>query len=282
MRKHTFLLGTLILLVAAAPAFAWGPEGHKIATSTACDILRGSIGQFFQDNRDFLLDHCNEPDDWVYDGEHPEERYQHYIDLDLVGQYPFTDVPRDFAKYEVKLKELELEIPDVGRLPWRIGERHRQLTEAFREKDWDKVKHIAAHLAHYLEDAAQPLHATKNYDGQFSGNRGIHGRFEADMVRHYLDEYSDLSDTAGAATFIQDPVNLAFEMLIDSYVHVDDVMRADWKAHRPGELYDGAYYERLHGAVGQIAKRRLGDAATAVASLWLSAWLDADTPDLPE
>ncbi|MGD8237126.1 MAG: hypothetical protein PVH68_01120 [Armatimonadota bacterium] len=282
MRKCTWPLAALMLLTAASPTFPWGPEAHKIATSTACDVLRGSIGQFFKDNREFLLDHCNEPDDWAYDGKHPEERYQHYIDLDLVAPYPFDDIPRDYAKFEAKLKEKELTVADVGRVPWRIEERYRQLTGAFREKDWEKVKHIASHLAHYVEDASQPLHSTKNYDGQFSGNRGVHGRFEADMIRHYLDEYSDLSGARGAGAFIKEPVEFAFQVLIDSYVYVDNIMRADTQAHRFGETYDAAYYERLHGHVGWIAKRRLGDAATAVASLWLSAWIEAGKPELPE
>ncbi len=279
MRRCTWPLVVPVLLVTASPSFPWGPEGHRIATSTACDTLRGSIGQFFKDNREFLLEHCNEPDDWAHDGQHPEERYQHYIDMDLVAPYPFTDIPRDLSKFEAKLKEMNLSVADVGRIPWRIGERHKQLTAAFRAKDWDKVKHIASHLGHYIQDATMPLHSTKNYDGQYSGNRGIHGRFEADMIRHYLDEYSDLSDTAGAPTFIKDPVDLTFEVLIDSYVYVDNVLRADTHAHRFGELYDAAYYEKLHGLAGWIAKRRLGDAATATASLWLSAWLEAGKPE---
>ena len=40
-------------------------------------------------------------------------------------------------------------------------------------------------LAHYIQDAHQPLHATNNYDGQLTGNNGIHARFETALFERF-------------------------------------------------------------------------------------------------
>ena len=44
---------------------------------------------------------------------------------------------------------------------------------------------FAVALRHYIQDAHQPLHATDNYDGQLTGNDGIHSRFERDLFERF-------------------------------------------------------------------------------------------------
>ena len=39
--------------------------------------------------------------------------------------------------------------------------------------------------AHYMQDAHQPFHATDNYDGVATGQRGIHARFERDLIERF-------------------------------------------------------------------------------------------------
>ena len=77
----------------------------------------------------------------------------------------------------------------MGRLPWRIEEIYRLLVTRFREVGKgtpayaaDNARYLAAVLAHYVEDAHQPFHAVLNYDGQLTGQRGIHSRFETELV----------------------------------------------------------------------------------------------------
>ena len=43
----------------------------------------------------------------------------------------------------------------------------------------------AACSAHYIQDAHQPFHATDNYDGVATGQRGIHSRFERDLIERF-------------------------------------------------------------------------------------------------
>ncbi len=44
---------------------------------------------------------------------------------------------------------------------------------------------FSAVASHYMQDAHQPFHASINYDGQLTGNNGIHARFERDLVERF-------------------------------------------------------------------------------------------------
>src|SRR5207247_2351810 len=65
-----------------------------------------------------------------------------------------------------------------GRLPWRVGEVYRELVAAFRDRDPARILERAAILGHYVGDAHVPLHAALNYDGQLTGQTGIHNRWD--------------------------------------------------------------------------------------------------------
>ena len=41
-------------------------------------------------------------------------------------------------------------------------------------------------LGHYVGDAHVPLHAVLNYDGQLTGQTGVHARWESDLVDRFL------------------------------------------------------------------------------------------------
>ena len=41
---------------------------------------------------------------------------------------------------------------------------------------------MAGVMAHYIGDLSQPLHDTKNYDGQLTGQPGIHAFFETTNI----------------------------------------------------------------------------------------------------
>jgi hypothetical protein len=44
----------------------------------------------------------------------------------------------------------------------------------------------AGEMAHYIDDINQPLHSTQNYDGQVTGNSGIHARYAGTMIAQHL------------------------------------------------------------------------------------------------
>ena len=44
---------------------------------------------------------------------------------------------------------------------------------------------FSALASHYLQDSTQPFHGAINYDGQLTGNHGIHSRFESELIERY-------------------------------------------------------------------------------------------------
>ena len=52
-------------------------------------------------------------------------------------------------------------------------------------RDPGRVLERAAVLGHYVADAHVPLHATVNYDGQLSGQDGVHARWEIELFDRY-------------------------------------------------------------------------------------------------
>jgi len=76
-------------------------------------------------------------------------------------------------------------VVERGLLPWTVNREFDRLVKAFRERDWTEARLAAAHLSHFVADATMPLHATHNYDGQFTGNHGVHRRIEVEMVARY-------------------------------------------------------------------------------------------------
>ena len=49
----------------------------------------------------------------------------------------------------------------------------------------DNIKFFSSVLAHYVSDGHVPFHAVLNYDGQLTGQWGIHSRFETELFERY-------------------------------------------------------------------------------------------------
>jgi hypothetical protein len=90
----------------------------------------------------------------------------------------------------------------------------------------------------------------------------------------------------GVVEAIDDPTGMAFEIILNSYIWADNLLRADTHARDPqrvyanAEAFDEAYYQKLFTLTGPMAEQQMSAAATAVASYWYTAWLRAGRPPL--
>src|SRR5947207_1534231 len=75
--------------------------------------------------------------------------------------------------------------------------------------------------------AHQPLHATNNYDGQLTGNSGVHARFERDLIERFQ---SRLVLKPARARALTNPREAGFDALLSSYRLVAAVLKADSEA----------------------------------------------------
>ena len=254
-------------------AFSWGINAHERMTDAACDVLPQEIGGFFVAHRKKLAYHSNDPDRWKKDD--ADERPRHYLDIDMYGFYPFEELPH---KYNEAIAKFGIEtVTERGLVPWRIEEYAKKLSESMKSGNHETIAQVAAALAHYVEDIHMPLHVVENHDGQLTNQKGVHGRFEIDMVDTYA---SQIELEPEKAEEIEDLLEHAFGIILDSYVYADNLLHSDLRAKSGEADYGEAYLEKLFRFGGWISEKRMSDAATATASYWYTAWLRAGKPEL--
>lgn len=273
------LFGTL-----PTPAVAWGFTGHRLVNRKAALTLPSPLRELFAGNADFLAEHAIDPDLWRAAGL-AGEGPNHYLDLDAFGEWPFVEVPRAEAQH---LARFGPQAREKGRVPWRALEGYRDLVAAFRAGHAGHVLERAAVLGHYVGDAHVPFHAILNYDGQLTGQHGIHARYESEMVDRYLRQI-EAEMAPGDARSGALPVELVFEALVESAALTDEGLRADresagasdFAATPEDDRYADPYYSAFFEREGPRLTARLSLAAERLGSLWLSAWEEAGRPALP-
>lgn len=286
MRKLLVAVVGLSVLALQAGVSAWGMDVHRLITKRAIDGLPADVKPFFLARADFIIEHSVDPDLWrvvELGGALGPEEPNHFLDFDGFNEpAPFKGVPREWnavvQKYGVDVANKN------GRLPWRGEEIFNKMVGAFGEMQRgvgygaDNARYLAAVLAHYVEDAHQPFHAVINYDGQATNQRGIHSRFETELVLRNKDR---LKLTPVVITPIADIRTFFFDTLLDDQPHVATVLAADKKAAEGKEFYDDAFFADFakYGGLA-VAEERMSKSASALASVWVAAWEKAGKPKL--
>jgi hypothetical protein len=181
-----------------------------------------------------------------------------------------------------------------GILPYHLERALTHLADAFREKDSQKILRLAADLGHYLADAHVPLHTTENYNGQLSGQDGIHAFWESRLPELFAEDAYDF--WVGKAGIIEQPRDWFWGIVLGSHSLVDSVlsierevassfsadqqfcneMRGERLVKTQCEVFAAAYHKRL----GSMVEDRLRASILAVSSAWYTAWVMAGQPDL--
>lgn len=271
----------VVLLLMPGSAGAWGFEIHKFVVSRAIDILPDAIRPFFEANRVFVVEHAIDPDLWRTAG-FTDEPPRHFVDMDAYGKYPFAELPREFDAALEKYGPDELS--RNGLLPWRASEITGNLRRAFEDQQKqvayarDNIKLFSAIIGHYAADANVPFHAALNYDGQLSGQNGVHRRFEEGLFLRYG---AQLSIRPSPLRNVPNVRDFIFDTLLESFTYVDAVLAADKEAIGDGSVYDDHYYDAFFAKVKPILEKRIGDSVTAVASIITTQWERAGRPALP-
>lgn len=292
MYRKTGLLTAvvIVLLVASMEGLGWGFWAHKRITEEALKLLPPKMAPFFEASRQDLINRSVEPD--VVRREDSLEQYNHFLDFDYYGEYPFLDFPRSYNEAVQKFGEDTVRV--YGLLPWKIAEFTDRLSTAMKSGHREKIVEAAVYLAHYVEDAHVPLHTALNYDGQLTDQKGIHSRFESRIPEMYGSRYTfELPDRIEP---VDDPLAHAFAIILESHVYVDSILDADRGAKnrvppekltyvvekdgRQSVRYTDEYYEEFNLLLADLPRRRAEAAAVAVARYWYTAWLQAGEPVL--
>ena len=263
-----------VLLVVLPASFGWGESAERLITNKAIDTLPDEMQQFFQANRQYLLQHAADPREAI--AKNPGERRNEFIQLDHYGPFPFAALPRIYTAAVDKVSKKTLN--QYGLLPWQIGLYSKKLTDAFHDHDWSEAKLSAALLAHYVAAAHDPFNTTVNDTGKLSGQPGVNDRYGTTLV----DRYSLFFFVKpNEAVFIHDPTDHAFDMVLSSHAWLENILLADRRAHEGLTKYSDEYYDRFYAQAGAILIRQMSDASMDVGSYWMSAWINAGRPQLP-
>jgi hypothetical protein len=254
---------------------AWGKSGSKLVVNKAIETLPQGIREYFESNRNFLLQHVTDPLEAI--GKTPAERHNHFIALDKYGRFPYDALPRVYKIALAKYGKAKLDAN--GLLPWQIGVYSEKLTEAMKAGKWEEAKLDAAILANYVADAHDPFNTTDNFDGHLSGQTGVNERFGAGLIERYS---SFFPMRPNDAIFVEDPTDHAFEACLSAHSWLETILLADRNARQGENSYNDDYYDHFYNQAAAILIRELSDAATDVGSYWLTAWINAGRPQLPK
>ena len=278
-RARAAAAALFVLTAGSVPVGAWGFDVHRFITARAIDLLPPAIRPFFEHYETAIVEHAIDPDLWRTAGWEAEPP-RHFLDMDAYGTHPFPQLPRDYEAAVARYGEAH--VAKYGLLPWRSAEIYGKLVDAFRGtagSSRENVKFFSSVLTHYVADAHVPFHAALNYDGQLTGQWGVHSRFESELFERYRDTLrvqprQPVAPSAGAR-------DVVFDILLESSPLVAPILQADRAAVAGRELYDDEYFSRFFGRVRPILERRLADAITASAALITAAWVEAGRPALP-
>ncbi len=274
LAHKALLFLTIVDLCFPVAGFAWGTNAQRLIVNHAVDTLPYELRPFFEANRNFLIQHVNDP--LLQLDKHPNERQNHFIELDKYGKFPFDALPRNYKSALSKYSKSRIEA--TGLLPWQIGVYSAKLTDDMRNGRWDEAKIDAAFLANYVAESHDPFNTTENYDGRMTGQNGVNERFNTMLIDRYG---SFFPVNPHDAFFIGDPTDFAFDACLNAHSLVESLLLADRTAKRGLSSYTDEYYDRFYNLSAASLIKQLSDASTDVGSYWLTAWINAGRPQPP-
>ena len=279
-----FLIGSIILFT------SWGFFAHKQINQLAVFSLPPEMIGFYKANIDYLREASVNPDKRrlaVVD-----EAARHYIDLDHFGDSALYKMPRYWKEAVEKYSEDTLKA--YGIAPWHVNTMYYRLRDAFMQRDPQLILKLSGELGHYLADANVPLHTTKNYNGQLTGQEGIHGFWESRLPELFAKNYALF---VGKASYVNSPQQAVWQAIAAAHVQVDSVLQIErelslqygekkysfeTRGKQTVRVYSVEFSSAFHSSLKGMTERQMKRSIKLIADFWYSAWVDAGQPTLKE
>jgi hypothetical protein len=287
MNYSTRVLYWILPLVLSSFIWGWGYDVHRRINFKAAQIMEGNLGLYTKSHADELALFAPVAD--FIKPAHRGEFHRHFIDADYYTSFPFDDL--NISYDELVSRFGDDNIKQWGMAPWSIDETANILVKMIKSDRWDEALYFMGHIGHYVADLHMPLHTCANYNGQLTGNDGVHFRWESRMVDELISEIIPV----GNIHKIDNYIDAAFKITRDSFSVYPRLLRADSIARKhltPEQAYElntykvlnfeNRYLELLYAETEDVVHDRLGQAAVSVASYWYSCWLAAGSPTPPK
>ena len=258
-----------IIFILAFFFLGWGNVGHKIINyKTILSALPEM--EFFEIWADSLEAHASDADarkSWD-----PDEAPKHYIDIDNYPEFIATGtIPQDFDSL-VAIHGLSF-VLDQGILPWAILKTADSLKTSFEINDMHKAMLLAADLGHYIGDSHMPLHITRNYNGQYTNQTGVHSRYESNLINTFQ---SQIVFDGDSLQYIDNLSDFVFNMIYDNYQYVDSVLYADSVANAfAGNHTSTTYYNKFWEIAKNFTIRLFQKASYRLTCVIYTQWINS-------
>jgi hypothetical protein len=267
----------------------WGFYAHSLINRMAIFSLPQEMIGFYKPHAQYIGENAVNPDRRRYAVKGEAEK--HFIDLDHYGDSALQILPLYWPEAVKNFSEDSLRANGIG--PWSAYLTFLSLTKAFEEKNPSAILRLSADLGHYLADLNVPLHTTKNYNGQLTGQNGIHGFWESRVPELMAGDYSLW---IGQAEYIAKPQVALWETVAQVHQQVDSVLMFEKKLtesfspdqkfsfeERNGltvRVYSREFTEAYANALDHQIERQMRASIRMVANFWYTAWVNAGQPDL--
>lgn len=268
----------------------WGFYAHQQINRLAVFTLPAELFGFYKTHIDFITENAVNADKRRYSVK--EEAVRHYLDADhFEWVYPIDSIPRNWKDAVALYSEDTLQT--YGIVPWYIQLMKFRLTEAFKVKDIQKILNLSADIGHYIADLHVPLHSTENYDGQLTGQSGIHALWESRLPELYSQSYDfyvgraallpDINyaiwEAFGQSFAAKDSV-FEFEKSVSSQISEEEKYQFENRGSAQVKQYSEKFCKMYHDELNGMVERRMRQSIAMVGSVWYTAWVDAGQPDL--
>ena len=252
-----------------------GNNAQRLIINHAVDSLPYDLRAFFESNRCYLVQHVNDTLNLI--DNNPNERNNHFIELDKYGKFPFDALPRNYQAAIAQVRQIEDYA--TGLLPWQIGVYSAEAHGRFEERAAGKTPRGMRHFwPTTWQKRTTRLIQRRTLTDKMSGQSGVNERFNSVLIDRYG---SFFPVSPHDASFINDPTDHAFDSCLSAHSQVESLLLADRKAKQGLSSYTDEYYDRFYNLTAASLIKQLSDASTDVGSYWLTAWINAGKPALP-
>lgn len=265
--KHFILLFVVLFVV-----MGWGGSGHKIINRRV-PLSFPSQMNYFNSWTDSLQRHASDADNRK--NQDSTESRKHYIDIDEYQEFILTGrIPQTLdSLYMIHGWNFVI---DNGIVPFAIPAITDSIKKCFQRRDFQKAMLHSADLGHYVADAHNPLHLTRNYDGQYTNQTGVHSRYESQLINR---DSAEIIYGGDSITYINDVQSYAFNLVYQNYIYLDSVLKYDSIAHSmANNTYGTLYYQYYWAFAKNFTIYLFKKASKSIASLIYTAWINAGSP----
>lgn len=282
------LINSVLLIFIGLLVSSWGFYAHRQINRLAVFTLPPEMIGFYKKNILYITEASVNPDRRRFAV--VDEAPRHYIDIDHFGDSALYKMPRYWNDAVEKYGEDTLKA--YGILPWHISVMYYRLRDAFMVKDPTKILSLSADMGHYIADAHVPLHTTENYNGQLTGQEGIHAFWESRLPELFSSQYDFF---VGKAKYLKNPQLAAWKAVEDSNHQLDSVLMLEkvltekfgekkfsfeTKGKQTIKVYSVEFSTAYHEALSNMIEQRMRAAIKLIGDFWYTAWVDAGQPDI--